>query len=589
MGVYRELKEDLEGELDRLAALPEVRGALLTQLLDKLRQNRFNLVVLGAFKRGKSTLINALLGEAVLPTSIIPLTSVVTILGYGEHLEIRVLFQNGQRTVITPGELAAYITEKGNPRNHKGVREVEITYPSDYLRDGVRIIDTPGVGSVYSHNTEVAYNYLPRVDAAVFVTAVDPPLSAAEEAFLKDIREYAHKLFFVLNKIDYVAEPERQEALDFTAEVLRGALAAPRVLIFPLSAKLGLEGKADGGSAALTASLLPEFEDHLRGFLYQEKGRVLLISCINRALKTLNDSTLALTVERQASAIPLNELEEKIARFNLELQGLEKEREMSLLLLEGRVKGLVAELSRDLEAFKRETGVRLRREVEAEFQRQSRLALDLRQEMEGYLFAALRDIFLDWRVGEVEKLARSLADTQQEFAARINGILERLTQLTARIFDFPLPGFAAAETLTEKSRFGFKFKDEPVGLEILQMTVASLLPRALTKGLLLKKLLENVAELVDKHCGRLRYDFQQRLQELTRDFRKDWLSRIDDTTQGIRQALERARAQKRSSTQAAARRAGEMEQRLTEISRGEGALLGLKTRVEKSLPGSSNI
>ena len=190
MGVYRELKEDLEGELSRLAALPEVRGPLLTQLLDKLRENRFNLVILGAFKRGKSTLINALMGEAVLPTSIIPLTSVVTILGYGERLEIRVHFQNGQRTVITQEELAAYITEKGNPRNHKGVREVEIAYPSDYLRDGVRIIDTPGVGSVYSHNTEVAYNYLPQVDAAVFVVTVDPPLSAAEEDFLKDIREY---------------------------------------------------------------------------------------------------------------------------------------------------------------------------------------------------------------------------------------------------------------------------------------------------------------------------------------------------------------------------------------------------------------
>jgi hypothetical protein len=118
------------------------------------------------------------------------------------------------------------------------------------------------------------------------------------------------------------------------------------------------------------------------------------------------------------------------------------------------------------------------------------------------------------------------------------------------------------------------------------MTVASLLPRALTKGLLLKKLLENVAELVDKHCGRLHYDFQQRLQELTRDFRKDWLSRIDDTIQSILQALERARAQKQSSAQAAARRAGEMEQRLTEISRGEGALLGLKARVEESLPSS---
>ncbi|MGD0971060.1 MAG: dynamin family protein [Desulfobaccales bacterium] len=584
MGVFRELKEDLEGELCRLAALPEVMEPRLTQLLEKLRENRFNLVILGAFKRGKSTLINALMGEAVLPTSIIPLTSVVTILGYGERLEIRVHFQNGQRTVITQGELAAYITEKGNPRNHKGVREVEIDYPSDYLRDGVRIIDTPGVGSVYSHNSEVAYNYLPQVDAAVFVVTVDPPLSAAEEDFLKDIREYAHKLFFVLNKIDYVAEAERQEALDFTAEVLRGNLAGQRLMIFPLSAKLGLEGKANGGSAMLTASLLPQFEDYLRRFLYQEKGRVLLISCINGALKALNDSTLALKVERQAGAIPLKELEEKIARFNQELQGLEKEREMSLFLLDGRVKGLLEELNRDLEAFKQETDAQLRREVEAEFHRKSRLALDLRKEMEGYLFAALRDVFLDWRRREVEKLALSLADTQQEFAARINGILKRLTQLTARIFDFSLRGFATEETFTEKSHFGFKFKEEPVGLEILQMTVASLLPRALTKGLLLKKLLENVAELVDKHCGRLHYDFQQRLQELTRDFRKDWLSRIDDTTQSILQALERARAQKQSSAQAAARRAGEMEQRLTEISRGEGTLLGLKARVEKSLP-----
>ena len=117
--------------------------------------------------------------------------------------------------------------------------------------------------------------------------------------------------------------------------------------------------------------------------------------------------------------------------------------------------------------------------MEVEFQRQSRLAGDLRQEMERYLFAALREVFTDWRRQEIDQLALLLADTQQEFAGRINGILERLTQLTARIFDFSLRGFAAEETFTEKSRFWFKFKEEPVGLEILQMTVTSLLPRAL--------------------------------------------------------------------------------------------------------------
>ena len=580
MGTYKQLQEALEQQLTQLGRLPEFQGPGLPRLLDKLRQNRFHLVVLGAFKRGKSTLINALLGDPILPTAIIPLTSVVTILTYGERLTIEMRFHNGQRRQISQGELVEFITEKGNPGNRKGVQEVEITYPSDYLKEGVRIIDTPGVGSVYSHNTDVAYNYLPQVDAAIFVVTVDPPLSAAEQEFLQDIREFVHKIFFVLNKIDYVEAAERQEALDFTAQVLASNLAACPVAVFPLSAKMALDGKTNGHPELLEASLLPRFEEHLRQFLYREKGRVLLISCISGALKAITDSTLALRVERQASGLPLKELEERIARFDLELQGLEKEREMSLLLLDGRFKGVIAQVDADLEAFRRETTARLHREVEATFHQKSRAALDLRKEMEDFLFAALRDVFTNWRRQEIEKLSQVLAETHQDFAGRINGILERLTQLTARIFDFSLRGFAVEEAFTELKQFWFRFKEDPVGLEILQMTVTSLLPRALTKGLLLKKLLENVSELVDKHCGRLRYDFHQRLQEIALDFRQTWLAKIDDTTQSIRQALERARAQKQTSAQAVATRAGQLDQSLAEILKAEAQLLALKERIE---------
>ena len=288
-------------------------------------------------------------------------------------------------------------------------------------------------------------------------------------------------------------------------------------------------------------------------------------------------------MERQASAIPLKELEGKIARFDLELQGLEKEREMSLLLLDGRIKGVITELDADLEAFKRETTARLRREVEHTFHQQSRTATDLRGDMEDFLFKALRDIFTTWRRQEIEKLSQKLEDTHQEFAGRINAILGRLTQLTARIFDFSLRGFAAEAAFTEKSEFWFHFKEDPVGLEILQMTVTSLLPRALTRGLLLKKLLENLAELVDKHCGRLRYDFHRRLSEIVRDYRQTWLAKVDDTTQGIRQALERARTQKQADAQTTSVRLGELEQRLGEILQAEAQLLALKERIEASL------
>ncbi|HYA03405.1 MAG TPA: dynamin family protein [Syntrophobacteria bacterium] len=579
MGGYRELQASLEERLVHLSSLPALRGPKIDRLIDKLRQNRFNLVVLGAFKRGKSTLINALLGKPVLPTSIVPLTSVVTILSYGEQLGIEVFFSNDERREISPEELVDYITEKGNPRNKKGVHEVKITYPSPYLRDGVRIIDTPGVGSVYEHNTEVALNFLPRVDAGVFVVTVDPPLSAAEHEFLKDIREYVHKLFFVLNKIDYVAEAEHQEALEFTCQVLQADLATDRLMIFPMSAKMALEGKQNGSPDVLEASLLPEFEKHLSEFLYKEKGRVLLISILNGALKAITDSTLTLKVERQASSMSLKELEEKTARFDGELHGLQKEREFSLLLLDGRMKDILKELDADVQAFKRETTARLRREVQATFHQKSHSALDLRAEMEKFLFTSLRNVFTAWRRQEIDKLTQKLGDIHEEFGGRINGILERLTQLTARIFDFSLRGVKAEEVFTERSEFWFKFKEDPVGLELLQMGVTSLLPRALTKGLLLRKLLENVQELVDQHCGRVRYDFDRRLEEIAKEFRRTWLAKVDDTIQSVRQALERARVQKQASAQVACVRICDLDQRLAEILEAEAGLLALEKRI----------
>lgn len=583
MQTYQQLKADLEDQLGRLLTLPELPTQKIAFLLDKLRRERFHLVVLGAFKRGKSTLINALLGRPILPMAIVPLTSVVTILSYGEQLQIEVRFLDGSSKKISLEELVDYITEKGNPGNRKQVREVEISYPSEYLRDGVCIIDTPGVGSVYSHNTEVAYNYLPQVDAAIFVVTVDPPLSAAEHEFLRDIREYVHKLFFILNKIDYVAEAERQEALDFTKEVLRQDLATEEIKIFPVSAKQALDGKTNGHPELLIASQLPAFEEHLRHFLYQEKGRVLLLACVNGALKALTDSTLALKVERQASTMSLQELEEKIRRFNLEINTLEKEREFSLLLLDGRLKAAQEEVEQDLAAFQKATLDRLSREVQAVFDQKSRLGGDLRQEMEKFLFEALRDVFTLWRRQEIAKLADRLDQTHQEFVGRINAILERLAQVTAKIFAFSLRGFTAQEAFAAKTDFWFKFKDEPVGLEILQMTITSLLPRALTKGMLLKKLLENLQELVDKHCGRLRYDFRQRLQELARDYRQVWLAQIDETIGSIRQALERARQQKQQSEQSTAQRLGELDTRLAAISQAEAELLALKQKIAVTL------
>ena len=98
-----------------------------------------------------------------MPTAIVPLTSVVTILRYGPKLKVEVEYLDGRTEEIDLSGLAAFITERENPQNKKAVKEVAVFYPSQYLKGGVRIIDTPGAGSVYSHNTEAAHAYLPYI------------------------------------------------------------------------------------------------------------------------------------------------------------------------------------------------------------------------------------------------------------------------------------------------------------------------------------------------------------------------------------------------------------------------------------------
>ena len=276
--------------------MEDIRGCPCEELREKIETNTFNLVVVGQFKRGKTSLINALLGADILPVAVVPLTSIVTIMTYGDALRIKVFFNDGRVTEIKPESLSEYVTEKGNPKNVRDVSEVVITYPSPYLKDGVRLIDTPGVGSIYQHNTDVAYQYLPKSDAALFLLSVDQPMSKAELDFLKDVKDYSNKIFFLLNKADYLNESDLRESIDFSKGVLEEAMGA-EVRIFPVSARLALEGKLNKSEDMVQKSRLPQFSQALNFFLMEEKGKVLVVSVANNLLRMISQARLELELE----------------------------------------------------------------------------------------------------------------------------------------------------------------------------------------------------------------------------------------------------------------------------------------------------
>jgi ribosome biogenesis GTPase A len=257
-------------------------------LLVKLAEDRFNLAVVGQFKRGKSSLMNAIVGRDLLPTGLLPLTSAITTLCYGPE-ERAVLRRNGWvlEQEIRLDELADYVTERGNPNNEKGLIEARVELPAPFLRRGLYFIDTPGIGSANQAATATTYQFLPEADAVILVTSVEAPMSTVEESLLRDIRKDVRKLFIVANKIDLLDEQDRAPVIDYIHLVLAQNLGAGEMRLFPVSSRLGLQAKQQHAADLLLESGLEAFENELTRFLAEEKSRLFLVSILDRALEIL--------------------------------------------------------------------------------------------------------------------------------------------------------------------------------------------------------------------------------------------------------------------------------------------------------------
>jgi GTPase SAR1 family protein len=537
---YSHLRNELLSCIDEMLTIDAIRGCPCEELREKVQTNTFNLVVVGQFKRGKTSLINALLGAEILPVAVVPLTSIVTIMTYGEALRIRVYFNDGRVTEIRPESLPEYVTEKGNPKNIKEVKEVVITYPSSYLKDGVRLIDTPGVGSIYQHNTDVAYQYLPKSDAALFLLSVDQPVSKAELDFLKDVKEYSNRIFFLLNKADYLTEKDLNESIEFSKNVIKEAMDID-VKIFPVSARLALEGKKTGSEELLMKSKLPQFSEVLNRFLMEEKGKILILSVANNLLRLLSQARFELELELKSLTAPLEELMTKIKAFEDKKREVLLEKNDFEILFEGETKKLLRNiLDEDLERFKKELVPQVSSNLENFFNENKFLSLkELHRAMEQQVIKEVKEAFNAWRVIEDERLAKAFESICKRFILKIQDIVDELLRFSSELFQIPFEAIKAEALWSVKSGFYYKFKDEPVGLEMLAGTLTLALPKFIGEKIILKKMKEYMLQVIDVQSGRVRYDFAERLDKSKLDFRWEMLQKIDATIEGIETAIKK--------------------------------------------------
>lgn len=229
------------------------------KLADRLENKKITIAVIGQFKRGKTTLINTILGRPVLPVGIVPITAAITRIEYAEPEEgvpegtaegtahdtgdiATVYFRNGLCEQVPAADLHMYISEQENHDNERDVAEVELLTEAEFLKDGLTLVDTPGVGSVHENNSKSAVDFAKESDGVVFMLSVDSPLNQIEVDFLRKVRRFAGKFYFAVNKIDRVDEEELEEYLEYCTALIRNIMElededAKALKLIPVSAK----------------------------------------------------------------------------------------------------------------------------------------------------------------------------------------------------------------------------------------------------------------------------------------------------------------------------------------------------------------
>jgi len=340
----------------------------LNELSTKVRSDSFKVMVTGTFKNGKSTFINALLGEEILPAYAVPTTAVINEIKYGAEKRAILYFRDPLPDTLPDGipqktlqhmnkykgkaippmdipydEIEDYVVipigaDAKQYKLESPYQKVELFYPLEVLKNGVEIIDSPGLNENQTR-TEVTIGYLNNVDAIIFTMSALAIASGSEMSFIEqDLKGNGFEdVLFVVNRFDQVP-PRQQDKLKQYAE-MKIREVYPKSNVFFLSSLNALDGRLEGDLQLLNESGFPEMEAILTKFLTCDKGRVKLVQPAKQVRQILSSEALGKVIpqERKLLDSSLTDVTEKYNELKPQLDALNEEKSVKGSRLRDRI------------------------------------------------------------------------------------------------------------------------------------------------------------------------------------------------------------------------------------------------------------
>lgn len=312
----------------------------LQELIEQFSSRSYKVAVIGEFKRGKSSLINALLGTQILPTDILPTTAVINRIRYATEQKIMIYYKNGEIQESSIESLSQYATKLDKEKElfSETIREIVVQYPTVFGQKHIEVIDTPGLNDNEAM-TEITLNVLGEIDTAIVVISATMPLSMTEQKLIAELikQDNIYNLVFAVTFIDRVSDEVDEQ--DRVVSLIKNRLSvdtyelfcqshseealekkAKRILenpnVFAVSSKQAMDGFVKGKHQLLEKSRFKDFKYNLFTLLTanQENDCVLKIQRICKKIETnvaswSENYQIAIKTELQNTTQRIQELE----------------------------------------------------------------------------------------------------------------------------------------------------------------------------------------------------------------------------------------------------------------------------------------
>jgi hypothetical protein len=518
-------RENLEGIARECEpALDARQRERLQQWRDRLDGGRFHLALLGEFKRGKSTLGNALLGTEVFPASVVPTTALATFARYSPRPRARIRLRSGASSKIELSELAGYVCEQKRSEKTRRIRFVEAFVPSPFLRD-TDLLDTPGIGSSHRHNTETALAALGEVDAAIVVLAADQPVSQTELDFLEELRPRVSRFFFVVNRADLLSAEELGESLAFIRKTLTSRQFTTSD-VYAVSARRELSGA--GGPE------FSRFRESLARFLRDEKEAAWLGSMRRRLTALLSERLFELKIVQESSRCDAAERERRSVALRASFEGLAARRTARAAVAQDQLRRLLDAYDDAFGRFQAQAVATLDGAIDSQA---GALAEASGRELDRALRAAVLaqgEIALGGFRDSAERLFRAGLERIDEDVRRASeALVAEAYQTAGRLFHMPPPAREEAERAPELAGLDFEIQDIRCSLEEAADFTVFHLPRPVARRALVRRARGSARDLLNRNGGRIRHQ----LLTLGEQFLRRILARADAFEIGLAETL----------------------------------------------------